>query len=129
MINKLIEEQLYFDVEFFIIDEFHLIQDEQRGYLLETLIAKLKTIEKIFNQPNKYQIIGMSATLSGLDTLKRWLDKTEVFQSNHRPVPLSEYIYDSKMGILSMEPPRPNKLKQEITDIKQDCEKRRQSKS
>ena len=28
LMNKLIEEQLYFDVSFFIIDEFHLIQDE-----------------------------------------------------------------------------------------------------
>ena len=27
LLNKLIEEQLYFDVEFFIIDEFHLVQD------------------------------------------------------------------------------------------------------
>ena len=25
LVNKLIEEQLYFDIEFFIIDEFHLI--------------------------------------------------------------------------------------------------------
>ena len=25
LLNRLIEEQLYFDVEFFIIDEFHLI--------------------------------------------------------------------------------------------------------
>ena len=25
LLNKLIEEQLYFDVEFFIIDEFHLV--------------------------------------------------------------------------------------------------------
>ena len=92
---------------------------------MENLIAKLKTIEKIFNQPNRYQIIGMSATLSGLDTLKKWLDKTEVFQSNHRPVPLSEYIYDSRNGILSLEPPRPNKLKQEISDTIKDCEKKR----
>jgi DNA polymerase theta len=27
LVNKLIEEQLFFDVEFFIIDEFHLVQD------------------------------------------------------------------------------------------------------
>lgn len=30
----------------------------------------------------------MSATLSGLDTLKVWLDKTAVFECTHRPNPL-----------------------------------------
>lgn len=98
LLNKLIEEELYFEVEFFIIDEFHLVQDQQRGYLLETIIAKLKTMERIFNQPNRYQIVGMSATLSGLTTLKRWLDSTQVYQCNHRPVPLTEYTLDAKTG-------------------------------
>lgn len=27
LLNKMIEEQLYFDIEYFIIDEFHLVQD------------------------------------------------------------------------------------------------------
>ena len=45
---------MYFDVEFFIIDEFHLVQDPQRGYLVETIIAKLKTLEKIFKVPNRF---------------------------------------------------------------------------
>ena len=79
LLNKLIEEQQYFAVEFFIIDEFHLIQDQQRGYQLESIIAKLRTIERIFNQPNRYQIVGMSATMTGLSTLSRWLDKTQIY--------------------------------------------------
>ena len=54
LMNKLIEEQIYFDVSFFIIDEFHLIQDEQRGWMLETILSKLKTIEKIFDKPNAF---------------------------------------------------------------------------
>jgi len=32
LMNRLIEEKTYFDISFFIIDEFHLILDEQRGY-------------------------------------------------------------------------------------------------
>ena len=32
LLNKLVEEELWFDVSYFIIDEFHLIQDEQRGW-------------------------------------------------------------------------------------------------
>lgn len=52
----------------------------------------------------------MSATLSGLETLKKWLEKTEVYQSNHRPVPISEYILDSRSGKLSLEPPKPHRV-------------------
>jgi replicative superfamily II helicase len=31
-----------------VIDEFHLIQDEQRGWQLETILSKLRAIEKKF---------------------------------------------------------------------------------
>ena len=41
LINKLIEEKQYFDIEFIIIDEFHMMLDEGRGFLLECLISKL----------------------------------------------------------------------------------------
>ena len=47
LVNRIIEEKLYFDINFFIIDEFHLLLDENRGYLLESLVAKLRAIEKI----------------------------------------------------------------------------------
>lgn len=47
LVNKIIEEKQYFDIEFFIIDEFHMLLDEGRGFLLETLISKLRTLEKI----------------------------------------------------------------------------------
>ena len=94
LLNKLIEEQLYFDVSFIVIDEFHLIQDEQRGWLLETILAKCKTLEHIFKRPNAFQIVGMSATMSGLNTLRDWLGETAVYECQHRPVPLSEYIID-----------------------------------
>jgi DNA polymerase theta len=65
--------------------------DEQRGYQLESLLAKIRAVEKILCKPNSYQIVGMSATLSGLDKLKLWLD-TEIFECQFRPVPLSEYL-------------------------------------
>ena len=47
LLNKLIEEKMFFEIEFLIIDEFHLILDEGRGYLLEGLISKLRAIEQI----------------------------------------------------------------------------------
>lgn len=33
----------------------------------------------------------MSATMSGLNKLKEWLD-TEIYECQFRPVPLSEYL-------------------------------------
>jgi hypothetical protein len=48
----------------------------------------------------------MSATLSGLETLKVWLDKTSVYECTHRPVPLTEYTLDGNSGILWEEPPK-----------------------
>lgn len=40
-----------------VLDELHMVDDEQRGYLLELVATKLLSIE----QP--VQIVGMSATL------------------------------------------------------------------
>lgn len=74
---------------------------------METILSKLKTIEKIFNKPNAFQIVGMSATMSGLETLKAWLGETAVYECLHRPVPLTEYTLDTQSGYLFEEPPRP----------------------
>ena len=94
LVNKVIEEKLYFDIELFIIDEMHLLLDESRGFLLECLISKLKTIQALISQknrpPKQFQIIGMSATMSGQQIIQTWLD-TQIYQCQFRPVPLSEY--------------------------------------
>ena len=58
---------------------------------METILTKLRMLEKVFKQPNRFQIVGMSATMSGLSNLKKWLDKTEVYECQMRPVPLTEY--------------------------------------
>ena len=54
LLNRVIEEKIYFDIEFFIIDEFHLILDEHRGYQLESLIAKLRAVEKIMKAESRF---------------------------------------------------------------------------
>ena len=64
--------------------------DESRGYQLESLIAKLRFLEKA--KGTKVQIIAMSATMGGLSKLQTWLD-TEIYQSDFRPVPLNEYFF------------------------------------
>ena len=52
----------------------------------------------------------MSATMSGLATLRHWLDKTAIYQCNHRPVPLSEYTLNVQQRTLSLEPPKSHLL-------------------
>ena len=65
--NRLLEEELYGEVEFVIIDELHMIMDESRGYLLESLVAKLRYIEKV--KGTRVQIVALSATMGGIDKL------------------------------------------------------------
>jgi replicative superfamily II helicase len=66
-VNRLLEEELYGEVEFVIIDELHMIMDESRGYLLESLVAKLRYIEKV--KGTRVQIVALSATMGGIDKL------------------------------------------------------------
>jgi DNA polymerase theta len=40
-----------------VMDELHMLDDDQRGYLLELMATKLLSLEQ------RIQIIGMSATL------------------------------------------------------------------
>ena len=42
MFNKLLEKNQFNRVTCVLIDELHLIGDDQRGYLLELLLTKLK---------------------------------------------------------------------------------------
>ena len=67
--------------------------DEERGYLLELLLTKLRYIQakssllEIGCERNSLQIIGMSATMPNLHQLAEWLD-AEVYETKFRPVEL-----------------------------------------
>ena len=81
------------DIGLVISDEIHLIGDESRGPTLEMILTQLKRLE------NKPQILGLSATISNSQELADWLD-CNLVQSEWRPVPLSEGVYDD--GIVTM---------------------------
>ena len=81
------------DIGLVISDEIHLIGDESRGPTLEMILTQLKRLE------NKPQILGLSATISNSKELADWLD-CNLVQSEWRPVPLSEGVYDD--GIVTM---------------------------
>jgi len=81
------------DIGLVISDEIHLIGDESRGPTLEMILTQLKRLD------HKPQILGLSATITNSKELADWLG-CKLVQSEWRPVPLSEGVYDE--GIVTM---------------------------
>jgi helicase len=75
------------DIGLVVADEVHLIGDADRGPTLEMILTKLKLLE------SKPQIIALSATITNVDELSKWLG-CEAVTTNWRPVPLTEGVYD-----------------------------------
>ena len=78
------------DVGYVILDEVHYMNDEQRGTVWE---------ESIIYCPTNVQIIALSATVANADKLTEWINtvhsKTELINTDFRPVPLRFYYFDS----------------------------------
>ncbi|MEM3172403.1 MAG: DEAD/DEAH box helicase, partial [Candidatus Nitrosotenuis sp.] len=70
-----------------VADEVHLIGDPDRGPTLEIILTKLKELQ------GRPQILGLSATITNSEELAAWLG-CELVQSEWRPVPLTEGIFD-----------------------------------
>ena len=84
------------DVKYVVLDEVHYMNDEQRGTVWE---------ESIIYCPTNVQIIALSATVANADELTDWINtvhsKTELVNTDFRPVPLRFFYFDSS---------QPNKL-------------------
>lgn len=66
-------KEVFKGVEFIVIDEIHSFIGHDRGYHLQSLLYRLN---KYFN--NKPRIFGLSATIDGIDLIKKWIcDDTE----------------------------------------------------
>ena len=78
------------DVKYVVLDEVHYMNDEQRGTVWE---------ESIIYCPTNIQIIALSATVANADELTKWINtvhsKTELVNTDFRPVPLKFYYFDS----------------------------------
>lgn len=72
-----------------------------RGAALEMLLTKLIASRGKSN----IQIVAMSATMSGLDSLSSWLN-AHLFLTNFRPVPLTEHaVFEGRVFVkCSMQP-------------------------
>ena len=86
LFDSLYENGRLGEVGLIVVDELHMVGDEHRGYSLETLLAK-----SIFQQQVKIQVIGMSATISNLPEIARFLN-ADIYTRDFRPVELKEYI-------------------------------------
>ena len=78
------------DVKYVVLDEVHYMNDEQRGTVWE---------ESIIYCPTNVQIIALSATVANAYELTSWINtvhsKTELVDTDFRPVPLRFYYFDS----------------------------------
>ncbi|GAB5030902.1 dna polymerase theta [Nannochloropsis oceanica] len=117
LVNKMIQEETIGQLSCLVVDELHMMADQQRGYLLELLLSKLKFLQQqqkraVQKQPEDattaittigissfasltirplldLQIIGLSATLPNLEEVAGWMDAA-FFHTTFRPVQLQE---------------------------------------
>lgn len=74
------------DVGLIVIDEIHYIDDVKRGPVIESIIARLKTLRR------DIQVIALSATISNVSEIASWLN-AEYVCDDWRPVKLLEGVY------------------------------------
>jgi helicase len=69
-----------------VIDEIHYVDDDKRGPIIESIIAKVKALGL------NTQIIALSATVGNAEEVGKYLG-AEVVESDWRPVRLREGVY------------------------------------
>lgn len=78
------------NVKYVVLDEVHYMNDEQRGTVWE---------ESIIYCPTNIQIVALSATVANAQQLTDWINtvhsRTELVNTDFRPVPLRFYYFDS----------------------------------
>lgn len=78
------------NVKYVVLDEVHYMNDEQRGTVWE---------ESIIYCPTNIQIVALSATVANAAQLTDWINtvhsRTELVNTDFRPVPLRFYYFDS----------------------------------
>lgn len=78
------------NVKYVVLDEVHYMNDEQRGTVWE---------ESIIYCPTTVQLVALSATVANAAQLTDWINtvhsRTELVNTDFRPVPLRFYYFDS----------------------------------
>lgn len=79
------------EVKTIVIDELHMVGDEDRGPIVELLAVR--------SLLNDLQIVGLSATVGEPQILSEWLE-SELVVSDWRPVKLIEGFYLSRKNLI-----------------------------
>ncbi|KAK4226124.1 DNA polymerase theta [Podospora fimiseda] len=91
LVNGAITDCTVSKLQSVVLDECHMIDDGNRGYLLELLTTKLLCLGQ------SIQIVAMSATLTNIDLLKNWL-QGHSYETHYRPIPIEEHlVYEGKI--------------------------------
>lgn len=103
-----------------VIDEIHLIGDNERGGTLEVILTKLKNLN--------VQVVGLSATIGNPEELSNWLNAKLVIDE-WRPVELKKGIYLENDVTYLGKPSKHIKShsKNNLTDLIIDCVEERGS--
>jgi superfamily II helicase len=86
LMDSLFETGRMNEISMVVVDELHMVGDSSRGYVLESILAKI-----MYHKENSVQIVGMSATIGNLNDLALFLN-AEVYTRDFRPVELKEYV-------------------------------------
>jgi helicase len=78
------------EVDAYVIDEFHLLGDAQRGASMETLLTRIMTLGV------SSSVIGLSATVGGIGRIEKWFAlnrrRLQVCESDYRFPPLARKV-------------------------------------
>lgn len=97
LVSRMVEEEVLGSLGMVVVDELHMVGDEQRGYLLELLLTKLRYSTIVSEETAGatvhagLQIVGMSATMPNGTAIAQWLG-AELYETDFRPVPLRQYL-------------------------------------
>ncbi|XP_045147856.1 probable ATP-dependent DNA helicase HFM1 isoform X2 [Echinops telfairi] len=89
-------------VRLFLIDEVHIVKDENRGPTLEVVVSRMKTVQS-FSQTSDSEVIPMrfvavSATIPNAEDIAEWLSDGKrpaiclKMDESHRPVKLRKVV-------------------------------------
>ena len=106
---------LFASVKLLLLDEVHLLGDENRGWCLESIVTRMKTIQRAasaltttqfeisassYKDSNPdalrscFRAVAVSATLPNLSEVADFLEANEAycFDDSYRPVPLTKHV-------------------------------------
>ncbi|KAI5715775.1 hypothetical protein M8J77_022235 [Diaphorina citri] len=85
LIGSLIQENRIDEIGLIVIDEFHMLNEPQRGPILECVVSKVLYLKK------GIQIFAMSATIGNINALSTFIEGI-TYVENSRPTKHSEYV-------------------------------------